>query len=138
MSTSDACETQQCDRKDFQQKKQILESGILKAESMDIQQHFRSLSREELAETDEEAGFLTNGSSPGISPSPFISATSGGHFRAAWPQMPAFRLQWRDRVGIAPTSLLPLLGHLDSFFRDQIKRVTYTTRLRSLSKKSAV
>jgi hypothetical protein len=33
--------------------------------------HFRSLSREEFAETGEEAGFLTIGSSPGISPSPF-------------------------------------------------------------------
>ena len=33
--------------------------------------HFSSLSREELAETGEEAGFLTYGSLPGISPSPF-------------------------------------------------------------------
>jgi len=35
------------------------------------EQHFRSLSREELAESGEQAGFLTNGSLPGFSPSPF-------------------------------------------------------------------
>jgi len=34
--------------------------------------HLSSLSREELAETGDEAGFLTIGSSPGFSPSPFL------------------------------------------------------------------
>jgi hypothetical protein len=35
--------------------------------------HLRSLSREEIAERSEEAGFLTDGSSPDISPSPTIN-----------------------------------------------------------------
>jgi hypothetical protein len=34
--------------------------------------HSSSLSREELAETGDEAGFLTIGSLPGLSPSPFL------------------------------------------------------------------
>jgi hypothetical protein len=33
-----------------------------------------------------------------------------GTCRLLWPQKLAFRLQWRDRVGITPTSLLPQLG----------------------------
>jgi hypothetical protein len=37
----------------------------------DFAMHFRSLSREELAETGDEAGFLTLGSTPVNSPSPF-------------------------------------------------------------------
>ena len=50
-------------------------SGLTKT-----QLHFRSLSREEKTESGEQAGFLTNGSSPGFSPSPFWCATSGGHW----------------------------------------------------------
>jgi hypothetical protein len=39
----------------------------------ETQKHFRSLSREEEAEDGEQAGFLTNGSWPDFSPSPFCS-----------------------------------------------------------------
>jgi hypothetical protein len=71
-----------------------------------VYMHFRSLSHEELTESGEEAGFLTIGSSPGITPSPF----SYNEWRAlsfCKAAEPAFRLQWRDRVGFTPTSLLP-------------------------------
>jgi hypothetical protein len=47
----------------------------------DAGKHFRSLSREEFAETGEEAGFLTNGSSPGFSPSPFFLKRVAGHLK---------------------------------------------------------
>jgi hypothetical protein len=50
---------------------------------MKVVRHFRSLSREELAETGEQAGFLTNGSSPGFSPSPFWFFNEWRAFRAA-------------------------------------------------------
>ena len=94
-----------------------------------LETHFRSLSREELAETGEEAGFLTNGSSPGFSPSPFCSATSGGHLWTAAGR----RSRLSDYSGGTvweshPLPFYPLMGHLIRISEIKKSDVRYITK----------
>jgi hypothetical protein len=76
--------------------------------------HFRSLSREEPAETGEWAGFLTNGSSPGILAFPVFAGTSGGHIRTTKTEEAGFPITVAGPCGnLTHFPFIPDVGHPD-------------------------
>ena len=100
--------------------------------------HFRSLSREELAETGDRAGFLANGSLPDISPSPHLHDASGGHLLVASAEESGFPITVAGpRGNYTHFPFTPNWGTSIVFQRSK-SDFTYTINFWHLSKKSSL